>query len=544
MTIAREKLRWNGWGWVEAPDVLGDKADAVWAWMARTLGLDALPSTLAKPLSDIRLPEIRLGQRIIETLKQLLDPDRVKTDDYERAFHARGKSYHDLLHLRAGRLDTAPDAVVYPVSDDEVLAVVRFAAQENIALIPFGGGSSVVGGVTGEAAEGQAGAVTLDATLMNHVLDIDEEALVASVQAGIYGPDLEEALQAKGYTLGHYPQSYEFSTLGGWIAPRSAGHQSNKYGKAEEWLVSAKVATPDGMWTTEGFPGSAAGPQMRDIVAGSEGILGVITEATVKIHPVPEVKDYRGYVFPEFAAGVAATREMMQTRVQTAMIRLSDKAETFFLNALDTGGAGADAPAQFCLMLVGIEGDKATVDTALERSRAVIKSHGGMHMGEGLGKSWYKGRFETPYLRDPMMDRGLGVDTLETATRWSSMLQLHEAGTKAIAGALEANPGAPGARGIVMSHVSHAYADGASLYFTIAFVRDLDREIEQWLEIKKAASDAIVANGGTISHHHGVGTDHLPWIAREKGPISMDVLKAVKRQLDPKGVLNPGKLIE
>ena len=544
MSIDRHKLRWNGWGWIEGPDVLGDKAEAVWDWMGKVLGVDPLPSTPAKPLSETALPKIRLDAALIDRLKQLLAPDRVKTDDYERVFHARGKSYHDLLHLRAGRLETAPDVVVYPTSGEECLALVRFAAAESVALIPYGGGSSVVGGVTAEAGAGQQGAMTVDTTLMDQVLGIDGESLVACVQAGIYGPQLEDALQASGYTLGHYPQSFEFSTLGGWIAPRSAGHQSNRYGTAEEWLVSAKVATPQGLWTTEGFPGSACGPQMRDVIAGSEGVLGVITEAEVRIHPAPEVKDYRGYVFPEFEAGVAALREMMQRGVPNAMVRLSDAPETFFYNALDSGGGGTDASeVKFCLMLVGLEGDKASVDAALERSQAIIKGHGGMHMGTAPGEHWYQTRFETPYLRDPMMDRGLGVDTLETCTRWSNVLRLHDVVCQAISDALEANAAGTGARAIVMSHLSHSYADGSSLYFTFAFPRDLDRDIEQWLAVKQAASDAITVHGGTISHHHGVGTDHLPWLAREKGPVGAAVLSSIKAQVDPTGVLNPGKLI-
>ena len=543
MTLERRKLRWNGWGWVDAPDALGDRAERVWSWMSETLGVSPLPSTPARALPDITLPQVRLSSDIIKKLNGLLDADRVKTDDYERAFHARGKSYHDLLHLRAGRVDTAPDAVVYPTSAEEVLTLVRLAETERIALIPFGGGSSVVGGVTAEAGKGQVGAVTLDITLMNRVLEIDEEALVARAESGIYGPQLEEALQAEGFTLGHYPQSFEFSTLGGWIAPRSAGQQSNKYGKAEEWLVSAELATPQGMWSTEGFPGSAAGPQMTDIVAGSEGVLGVITEAAFKLHRAPEVKDYRGYVFADFAAGVNATREMMQGGVPTAMIRLSDAAETRSLRALEAGGPAPDPSEQFCLMLVGLEGDRATVDTALERSRSIIESQGGMHLGEGPGEIWYRSRFLTPYLRDPMLDRGLGVDTLETATRWSNIIHLHDVTSKAIADALESNPGVPGARAAVMAHISHSYTDGASLYFTFTFVRDADREVDQWLAAKRAASDAIVANGGTISHHHGVGTDHMPWIEQEKGPISTAILKTIKDQVDPKGVLNPGKLI-
>ena len=543
MSLDRQKLRWNGWGWNDAPDFLGDKADAVWAWIARTMGVDALPDTPAKPLSEIPLPPSRLDEACLARLKAVLAADCVMTDDYERAYHARGRSYHDLLYLRAGKLETAPDAVVYPMTEDETLNLVQFAVRENIALTAFGGGSSVVGGVTPLLREGQKGVITVDMTLMDQILEIDETALVARVQAGIYGPQLEEALQAKGFTLGHYPQSWEFSTLGGWIAPRSAGHQSNKYGKAEHWLVSARVATPQGLWETEGFPGSAAGPQSRDIIAGSEGILGIITDAVIKIHRVPEVKDYRAYLFSSFGDGINATREMMQSGVATAMIRLSDLSETFFYSALDTGGAGADSPAVFCVMLVGIEGDRAEVDHTLERSRAIIKNHGGMHMGEAPGVTWYEKRFLTPYLRDPMMDRGLGVDTLETATRWSNIVPLHDKVTKSIADALSANAGLPGASGIVMAHISHCYRDGASLYFTFAFPRQLDREVEQWLAVKKAASDVITANGGTISHHHGVGTDHVPWVPAEKGPITMDVLKAVKQRLDPTNILNPGKLL-
>ena len=452
MTLNRRKLRWNGWGWMEAPDVLHDKADNVWAWIGKTMGVDPLPSTPAMPLSEIALPTPRRAPGVVERLQQIMDPSRVMTDDYERAFHARGRSYHDLLYLRAGHIDAAPDAVVYPVSEEEVLALVRLAVEKNFALIPFGGGSSVVGGVTACARDSQVGAVTADLTLMDRILEIDETALVARIQAGIYGPALEDGLQARGYTLGHYPQSFEFSTLGGWIAARSAGHQSNKYGKAEHWFVSARIATPRGLWVGEPFPGSAAGPQLKAIVPGSEGILGIITEATVRLHRTPDVKDYRGYVFPSFEAGVEAARELMQSDVPTAMIRLSDLSETFFYNALDTGGVGADAPAVFCLMLVGLEGDKATVGAALEASRAIIKKHGGLHMGESPGEKWYKGRFETPYLRDPLMDHGLGVDTLETATRWSGLLPLYKAVTDAIASAMEATAPTPGARGIVMAH--------------------------------------------------------------------------------------------
>lgn len=420
---------------------------------------------------------------------------------------------------------------------------MRFAAERRIAVIPFGGGSSVVGGVTAAARADQQGAITLDMTLMDQVLEIDEESLVALAQAGIYGPALEEQLQARGFTLGHYPQSFEFSTLGGWIAPRGAGHQSNRYGKAEEWLVAATLATPGGLWRTQGFPGSAAGPQMRDLVAGSEGVLGVITDAVVKIRRAPEVKDYRGYLFLDFAAAAGAVRDLMQRDVPTAMIRLSDPDETYFYAALKTAGEGMDPSLRLSIMLVGLEGECAEVEHALARSRAVIEQHGGVHMGEELGQTWYRGRFETPYLRDPILDHGLAVDTLETCTSWSHLPRLHEAVGRAIRDAMAANAAGPGTRGICMAHISHCYRDGASLYFTFVYPRDSRDPVAQWWAIKRSASEAILANGGTISHHHGVGTDHREWYEREIGPATLKALRAAKNAIDPGGILNPGKLL-
>jgi alkyldihydroxyacetonephosphate synthase len=538
----RSNQRWNGWGLIDGPDLLGDKADAVWAWMEQTLAVAPLPQTPAVPLENITLPESRLSAAQRERLSALLAPDRVRCDAFERAFHARGRSYHDLLYLRSGRLDTAPDAVVYPESAEETHAVLAFAEAEDIAVVAFGGGSSVVGGVTGNAGAHRA-VITLDTTRMNRILDIDEKAQLARIEAGIYGPALETALQAQGWTLSHYPQSFEFSTLGGWIAARGAGHQSIRYGKAEHWLRAATLATAKGVWSTENFPASAAGPLARDWVAGSEGVLGVITDATVHIRPVPAVKDYRAYIFLDFTVAVEAMRDLMQQDAPVAMIRLSDPDETYFYQALHTGGEGADPSVRFCLMLVGIEGDEELVAAARVRSQAILEKHGAMPLGEHLGETWYTGRFVTPYLRDPMLDRGLAVDTLETATRWSNLLPLYEAVIAALRDALAANPAAPGARGIVMAHVSHAYADGASLYFTFAFPRALDCEVAQWWAIKRAASDAIVRHGGTISHHHGVGEDHREWMAAEKGPLGLGALRALKAEFDPAGILNPGKLL-
>lgn len=556
MTITRTSLRWNGWGPEKQPNLLPDDAPQ-WEWMRENLGLSRLPTTKAKPLSEIRLAPCRLSEEILGRLRGIVGGEQVKIDDYERAFHARGKSYHDLLYMRAGKLDMAPDAVVYPRDADEVLALVKLAADEDIALIPFGGGSSVVGGVNALAKSLGGAVLTLDTTLMTRVIQIDKIAMTATIEAGIYGPALEAALQKHGVTLAHYPQSFEYSTLGGWIAARGAGQQSNRYGKAEKWLVSAKLATPKGFWTTEATPASAAGPNLNQIVAGSEGTLGVICEATVKIHDMPARKDYRGYLFKDFASGVEAARRINHAEIPVAMVRLSDAPETHFFQAFSSTTSPTSLKAKSqraylrfrgfgeapCLMLIGHEGDGETVAWAQGRSEAICASLGALKLGTGPGHRWYHGRFGSPYSRDPMLDHGIGVDTLETSTRWSNIEKLKQAVVSAIEGAIAANLPEPGARGIVMAHVSHSYPDGASLYFTFVFPRQLDREIEQWQAIKRAASDAILENRGTISHHHGVGLDHVPWVAEEKGPIGFDLLKTVKREMDPKGVMNPGKLL-
>lgn len=555
MTIDRTTLRWNGWGPVKQENPLPSDSPK-WDWIQESLGLSRLPSTPAVPLSSIRLPTCRISETVLEKLRGIVGANQLRTDDYERAFHARGKSYHDLLYVRAGKLDMAPDAVAYPRSAGEALAVVKLCAEEDIALVPFGGGSSVVGGVNAMARSLGGAVLTLDTTLMTRIIQIDKMSMTARIEAGIYGPQLEEQLQAHGVTLGHYPQSFPLSTLGGWIAARGAGQQSNRYGKAEKWLVSAKLATPRGFWTTEATPASAAGPNLNQLVAGSEGILGVIVEATVKIHELPERKDYRGYLFKNFAAGVDAARRINHAEIPVAMVRLSDAPETYFFQTFSSsssGGLKSKLQAAYlkmkgfnetpCLMLIGHEGPKETVIWAQEQTEAICKRQGALALGTGPGKRWYHGRFDSPAIRDPMMDRGLGVDTLETSTRWSNIANLHEKVSAAIAGAMAAHMPEQHARGIVMGHVSHSYPDGASLYFTFIFPRQLDREVEQWQAIKRAASDAIIMNDGTISHHHGVGLDHAPWLAEEKGEIGFALLKAAKREMDPKGVMNPGKLL-
>jgi len=554
MPLDRHKLRWNGWGWRDHPDDLSGREE-VWAWLAGELRMPALLLTPALPLEDARLPPSQLTEQDRRVLARIVGAEHFHDDLYERALHARGRSYHDLLRLRAGDLSDAPDAVVYPATTEQVLMLLAYASERGVAVIPYGGGTSVVGGVTGRNGA-QRPSITIDLSRMDQVEHIDPDSLILRAQAGIYGPALEKALARHRLTLGHFPQSFEFSTLGGWIAHRGAGQQSNRTGKAEDWLVAADLATPRGLLRERAFPASAAGPRLTDLIAGSEGTFGIITSATVRVHPQAEAAAGSAWLFGDFERGAAAIREAVQNGVPAAMLRLSDPEETRFQRTFSQMGRRRSlvdraftvllkarrytAP---CLLIAHFEGSEDLVRWSKTAFGRVARAHGGLPLGRTPAERWQQTRFSTPYLRDPMLDRGLGVDTLETATTWSNLSSLYRAIQIALETAIAQTAPRSGARGIVMCHLSHSYANGASLYFTFIFPRALDDEIAQWQVIKHAASQAIVANGGTISHHHGVGEDHLPWITREKGALGIDVLRAVKRTLDPKNILNPGKLI-
>lgn len=555
MPINREDTRWNGWGWTKAHNPVEGR-EAVWHWIAEALKVPELAKTPAKALDQIKLPESKLIGLARSELIDGLGAANVRESHYERAAHARGKSYLDLLYLRAGDLSAAPDAVVYPHSSDEIVTLLRWAEKHHVAVVPFAGGSSVVGGLTGTAA-GFSAVVALDLTEMNRFISVDEVSLTATAEAGIYGVDFEAALNAKGLKHGHHPQSFEFSTLGGWIAARGAGQQSNLYGRAEDWFAGADIATAKGVWTLPALPASAAGPDLRALVAGSEGAFGVITSATVRVHHQPEASDYSAFLFADFASGATTIRRIIQAGLPVATMRLSDPDETYFFQAFAKAGIEPNFKDKLqgqylktmgmgerpCALILGFEGDRAAVAFAASAAKRIIRSCGGLSVGRGPAKRWQHGRFHGPYSRDPMMDRALGVDTLETATTWSNVDRLYTEVRGALSGAMQASAPTKGARGLVFAHISHSYSDGASLYFTYIFPRDLDNEIVQWRAIKTAASDAIVRTGGTISHHHGVGEDHTPWLAAEKGTQGMSLLRAIKREMDPAGVLNPGKLV-
>ena len=460
------------------------------------------------------------------------------TDDETRRLRTRGKSTPDLLRARSGDLDDAPDAVVRPDTHDEVAAVLALAVEQHLAVVPFGGGTSVTGGLVARR-DGVAGVVSLDLVRMKRLLAVDHVSMTATLEPGLRGPEAEALLAAEGLTLGHYPQSFEYATIGGFAATRSSGQSSAGFGRFDALVVAMTVATPRGRIDLGSAPANAAGPDLRQVFLGSEGAFGVITSVTVRVRTLPAVKRYEGWRWPSFAEGADAMRTLAQSGLLPTVLRLSDEAETS-INLADPGAIGgvstsstADGPG--CVMITGFEGEPDAVAAKRAAVAAVLEGLGGVSTGEAAGEKWAHGRFDAPYLRDSMLDVGVLVETLETATFWANRDRLYTD----VKAALEASLGQPS---IVLCHISHVYETGCSLYFTVA-AKETDDPLAQWQVAKAAASDAMIAAGATITHHHAVGTDHKPWFAQEIGPLGASILRAIKADLDPTGILNPGVLI-
>ena len=481
------------------------------------------------------LPEPSLPPAVLAALRESVGDDHVLVDDEVRRLRTRGKSTPDLLRARAGDLADAPDAVVRPASHEEVVAVLAAAVEHHVAVVPFGGGTCVTGGLAARR-DGYAGVVSLDLARLDRLVDVDVVSMTATLEPGLRGPEAESLLAEHGLTLGHFPQSFEHASIGGFAATRSSGQASAGYGRFDAMVVGLTVATPTGTLELGSSPANAAGPDLRQLVLGSEGVFGVITSVTVRVRKAPAQKVHEGWRWPSFAAGLAAVRAVAQSGLQPTVLRLSDEAESAVNladpTAIDGSSAGGDGG---CLMVVGFEGEAHRVAERRAAVTDLLTSLGGAPAGEEPGRAWERGRFRAPYLRDSMLDLGVLVETLETATFWSRVEDLYAA----VKAALQEHLGEPV---LVLCHVSHVYETGCSLYFTVA-ARQGDEPLEQWLRAKRAASDAIVARGATISHHHAVGTDHREWLDAEIGPVGVRILRAVKAELDPTGVLNPGVLI-
>ncbi|MCO5986092.1 FAD-binding oxidoreductase [Actinoallomurus spadix] len=517
-------MRWNGWG---DPDRATRLPDSVVGLLRELLGVrpDPVPSV---PLAEVAPPP---PAPAVRALTEIVGPGGVLTDDETRIRHTRGKSTPDLLRLRAGDASAAPDAVVLPAGHEEVLAVLDRCSRERVAVVPFGGGTSVVGGLTA-AGDGFAGVVALDLRRLDRITALDAVARTATLQAGLRAPRAEALLAEHGFTLGHYPQSYEWATIGGFAATRSSGQASAGYGRFDEMVAALTVATPRGTLTLGRAPKSAAGPDLRELVLGSEGAFGVITDVTARIRPLPETRRYEGWRFPTFAEGTAAVRALAQDGPLPTVLRLSDETETM-IGLARPGEIGA-ASGDGCLAVCGYEGRREDVAARRAGTHAVLTACGGEPLGDAPGESWAAGRFSAPYLRDALLDAGAFAETLETAAFWSAVPRLADAVRLTLSRELPSS--------LVMCHISHVYRDGASLYFTVVTAQG-DDPVGRWRRAKAAVSDAIIGAGGTITHHHGVGTDHRDRLADEIGPLGVEILRAVKDRLDPAGVLNPGVLI-
>lgn len=529
-TTPASTTSWNGWG---DPALAKDLPLAVRALLPTILGRIRRPEPPAE-LTDVVLSPSELAAEDLAGLATIVGDDAVRTDDETRIRHSGGRSTPDLLRLRASH-QTAPDAVTSPGDHDEVVQVLRFASEHDIAIVPYGGGTSVVGALTPERGAHRA-VVALDLRRLSGLLHFDDVSGEARFLAGTTGPEAERLLSERGFELGHYPQSFLYATLGGFASARSSGQNSAGNGRFDAMVTSLRVATPTGDVVLGGAPGSAAGPDLMRLFLGAEGTLGVITELSVRVHPLPEVRRYEGWTFPDFATGADALRRVAQLGTGPTVIRLSDEAETGI--GLAQHGRVGKALAKGCSAITVFEGDAAVAAERHQLTARVLTEAGGRATGPAPAEEWARGRFGAPYLRDALLDHGAFCETLETATIWADIPQLKAAVTDAIRSGFTDHD----SKSLVLCHVSHVYPTGAALYFTI--IGNLRGDVlEQWKTIKAGVNDAILANGGTISHHHGVGRDHAPWLSREIGDGGIRMLRAVKNELDPTDIMNPGALL-
>lgn len=498
--------------------------------------------------------DLRPSRLSVDECRRLFAGVEAVVDDRTRAGHARGASYADLLtwRSRAGAI-AAPDVVVFPVDHEQTLEVVRTCSQEGFAVVPYGGGTSVTGGVnTPQDARLTAvvavSTARLDRLSADQVLDLDAVSGTALVGAGITGPELEDHLAPEGWTLGHFPQSWQRASIGGFIAARSSGQASSGYGRIEDMLISARLATPVGTWEVGGFPAASTGPDLRHLVLGSEGTLGVITSARLRLRPRPRIRRFAAALIPgEFKKASACVRALARSPLRPAVLRVSDSAETAALLAMSMPGGmlGSIVDSYLrvrrglpgSLVICGWEGERESLVSAA-RAEAKDALVDAVWLGARPGRGWERGRFHGPFLRDALMDEGYLVETFETVTTWANIDHLHSQVAAAARSVL-------GENSYVMAHISHTYDTGASLYFTVLAGgwSDPDESTQRWLAAKAAILDAIVDGGGAISHHHGIGRDHRAWLPAQIGEVGVQVLESVRSSVDPHRVMNPGALL-
>jgi alkyldihydroxyacetonephosphate synthase len=524
---ARRRKHW-GWGY-EDEQPSPDELRAAAGWLADHLGFGSKSPEAFVPLQSCSLPPARL--RVPERLAPFCSSDL-----YERAMHSYGSSYRDVVRAFRGQFENPPDVIAHPHSEAELVAVLEWALDAGAAVIPFGGGTSVVGGVEPQVPDRFAGTVTVDLRAMDRVLEVDPVSLSARIQAGASGPVLEEQLHEHGLTLRHFPQSFQFSTLGGWIATRAGGHFATLYTHIDDLVESVRAVTPAGVWESRRLPGSGAGVSPDRMLIGSEGVLGVITEAWVRVRPRPRFRSSRAVRFDTFLEGARAVRALSQTGLYPSNCRLIDGPEAKLTGA----GDGTDA-----LLVLGFESSHHEVEPWMSLALECCADHGGSWeqpggKGDASVGTWREAFLRAPYLRDTFVAMGVLSETFETAITWdrfeafsADVLQQASDAVRSVCGA-----------GSVTCRFTHVYPDGPAPYFTILAPARPGGELEQWGEIKRAAADAVIAGGGTITHHHAVGRDHREWYDRQRPAPFASALQAAKAAVDPAGALNPGVLID
>lgn len=554
--IGVKHMKWWGWG-VEGVGFNYLDKPRFAPFVLSEVGVDVTtPGNAALDFEDLDIPKSRLGDELRGVLTEIVGAEFATSEDMERVVHAYGKSVRDLIRLRRGYLPRIPDVVIYPSTTEETQAIVDAVIAADAVLIPFGGGSNISGSLEADPHEDRA-IVSLDLGRMNKVIEIDTESGLATIGAGTLGPDIEAQLNPQGWTMGHFPDSFTHSTLGGWIATRSSGMQSDRYGDIADITRGLTMAMPGETLTLRPLPSSSTGPSVREMVLGSEGRLGVITEAVVNVHKIAEERQIIAYFFPDFASALLAAKEIKESDVDPLVVRISDHRETAFTFATSKKSKGVSKYvtqglmkylthkgwdlSKMCLSFIGYEGGKSYNATQRKQVKQIVTKHGGIVVGKGPGILYDQKKFDTPYIRDFLLDRGATADVSETAAPWGDLKPLYNNVIAAVENAFEEI----GCQGYVMCHLSHNYHSGACLYFTFAFVYEGSTEetLHKYDVVKRAAQSTFLASHGTLSHHHGVGLEHSPWMAQDISPAGQNMIAGLFSAVDAGSNLNPGKIV-
>jgi len=556
MTARVKHMKWWGWG-LEGVGFHHDDKPGFAPFVLDAVKLDVnQPTPDVKPdLESLPVPVPKMTDAFAAQLVEALGEEYVITDTLDRIVHTYGKSLRDLVRLRRAIIPRIPDAVLYPADEAQVRTIVDLAIAEDAVIIPFGGGTNISGSLEPPPDESRT-VLSVDLGRMNKVLDIDAESGLARIQAGTLGPDLEEQLAALGWTMGHFPDSFTHSTVGGWVATRSSGMQSDKYGDIADITRGLRLVVPGDVLVLRPLPSTATGPSVREMVLGSEGRLGVITEVAVQVHRLPEQRVILGYLFPSWEAGVAAMQEIAASDAPPIVTRVSDSNETAFSFATTKAKPGFNLSgklqkglftvlekrgwdmSKICLSFIGFEGAKSHVSYEKKLVKEIVAKHGGIVVGTGPGRLYDQKKFDTPYLRDFLLDRGAAGDVSETAAPWSRLMEVYTNAVAAVHQAYEQI----GVEGWIMCHLSHSYHSGACLYFTFAFVHDDEDPLAQYDVVKSAVQQSFVDHGGTLSHHHAVGTEHSRWLGQDISAPGVTMIDGVFGAIDPSRNFNPGKI--